>query len=132
MDVEATIFNGDIALLKAFAPAVRILAGEILLQVVPAAFGQVSIHHNGGATAQFTAVLLDRKADAFHMSGQVGFVLAVEILFQVVALPFDLLGDGCCVGGQFPPAQFHELIFLTELAIDRQKFRRQRRIQFES
>ena len=66
------------------------------------------------------------------MVGQVGFVLAVEILFQVVALPFDLLGDGCCVGGQFLPVQFHELIFLTELAIDRQKFRRQRRIQFES
>ena len=90
-----------IALLETFAPAVRILAGEILLQVVPAAFGQVSIHHNGGATAQFTAVLLDRDLDAFHMSGQVGFILAVEILFQVVALPLDLLGDGCCVGGQF-------------------------------
>ena len=65
------------------------------------------------------------------MSGQVGFVLAVEILFQVIALPLDLLGDGCRVGGQLLPAQFDELTFLPEIVPSRQKLRRERGIQFE-
>ena len=132
VDIEVAVLHLDVALLKTLAPAVRILAGKVLLQIVPAALGQILIHNHGGAAAQLPAAFLHRDSDAFHMGCQVGVVLIIEILFQVVALPLDLLGDRCRVVGQFIPAQFHELIFLPEPVIVRQKFCRQRGIQFES
>ena len=37
VDVEGTIFHLDVSLLEAFSPAIRILAGNVVLQVIPAA-----------------------------------------------------------------------------------------------
>lgn len=107
VDIEVAVLHLDVSLLKTFAPAVRILAGKVLLQIVPAALGQILIHHNGGAAAQLPAAFLHRDSDAFHMGSQIGAVLIIEILFEMVALPLDLLGDRRCVIGQFIPAQFH-------------------------
>ena len=132
VDIEVAVLHLDVALLKTLAPAVRILAGEVPLQIVPATLGQILIHNHGGTAAQLLAAFLHRDSDAFHMGCQVGVGLIIEILFQVVALPLDLLGDRNRVVGQFIPAQLHELIFLPELTPVRQKFRRQRGIQFES
>lgn len=132
VDIEVAALHLDVALLKTLTPTVRILAGEVLLQIVPAAFCQILIHNDGGAAAQLPAVFLHRNSDTFHMGNQVGVVLIIEILFQVVALLFDLLGDRCRVVGQLITAQIHELIFLPEPVIVRQKFCRQWGIQFES
>ena len=43
------------------------------------------------------------------MGSQVGLTFRIEILFQVVALPLDLLGDGCCVGGQFMTTKLSDM-----------------------
>ena len=85
VDVEDTIFHLDVSLLEAFSPAIRILAGNVVLQVIPAAFGQVLVHDHGGTAAQFTIPFLDRKPDALDMGCQVGVVFRIHVLLNVGA-----------------------------------------------
>ena len=132
MDVEYTFRYLDIALLEAFSPAIRILAAEVVFQFLPTTLGQVLIHHNGCTAAKRTISLFHRNHNAFHMGGQIGIALRIEVLFQVVALLLDLckdlrliLDNGTAVKGQ-------HLISAPVFRVMADQFRRQRRIQFES
>ena len=116
VDVQNTIRHRDIPLLKTFAPAIRILAGDVVEQCVPVPFAQFLLELHGGAAAQFPIVNHHVGFDAEHVltqpgKGAVNIGSKVAAVIQKFLLLLDVLPDARLVLGQVMPVQFGVIVF---------------------
>ena len=136
MDIQLAVPNIDFALLKALAPAVAVLTGNICAEHGLFLGGKRCVRIDPQGADQFTVHLVHRGNGADDLAAD-GIVLTV-ISHQVAVKIFDILVDGIAdniaVAGQFLAGVRDTLVFTVIIAqifgVIREKVRSQRRIKF--
>ena len=136
MDIQLAVLNLDFALLKALAPAVAVLTGNVSAEHSLLLGCKRCVRIDPQGADQFTVHLVHRGNGADDLAAD-GIVLAV-ISHQVTVKIFDILVDGIAdniaVAGQFFASVRDTLVFAVVIAqilgVIWEKVRSQRRIKF--
>ena len=136
MDIQLAVPNIDFPLLKALAPAVAVLTGNVVAQDGLLIIEQSFFQFHGQTAAELVAMHLDGRdsRDDFITNRIVLVVILHEVAAKVAGIVFDGIADGCLVFQQFMPVLRVALVLVVELVLIVrfiwEKVRSQRRIKF--
>ena len=136
MDIQLAVPNIDFPLLEALAPAVAVLAGNIIAKDGLLIIEQRFFQFHRQTAAELVAMHLDGRDGRDYLDANriVLVIILHEVAAKVAGIIFDGIADGCLVFQQFMPVLWVSLVLVVELVLIVgfiwEKVRSQRRIKF--
>lgn len=136
MDIQLAVLYLDFVLFKALAPAVAVLAGNIIAKDSLLIIEQRFFQFHRQTAAELVAMHLDGRdgCDDFITNRIALMVILHEVAAKVAGVVLDGIADGCLVFQQFMPVLRITLVLVVELVLIVrfiwEKVRSQRRIKF--
>ena len=136
MDIQLAVLNLDFALLKALAPAIAVLAGNVIAEDGLLIIEQRFFQLHGQTAAELVAMHLDGRDGRDYLAANriVLVIILHEVAAKVAGIIFDGIADGCLIFQQFMPVLRVALVLVVELVLIVrfiwEKVRSQRRIKF--
>ena len=136
MNSQCAVIHTNIPLLKAFAPAVTVLAGDVVAQDGLLIIEQSFFQFHGQTPAQLVAANFHGRHSTYHLAADriVLVVILHQVTVEVCNVLFHSLINSVCVLQQVVTVQRATLEFIigfiVQIRLIREKFRSQRRIEF--
>jgi len=136
MNSQRAVIHTNIPLFKALAPAVTVLAGNVVAQDGLLIIEQRFFQLHSQTAAELVAMHLDGRDGRDYLAANriVLVIILHEVAAKVAGIIFDGIVDGCLVFQQFMPVLRVALVLGVELVLIVrfiwEKVRSQRRIKF--